>query len=136
MFSPHVLRVRVWGERVRRPILTACAATLLGACTLGGPVFPRAADDGAAGVVLAAMPCAQSAPDVDDDGLSDPCELELARAFAPLLVVAPEGCNWDDGVAPARLGGEYYVGVQPVGGPGTARIVYLPAYYRDCGWQR
>ena len=78
--------------------------------------------------------CFAATEDGDRDGLDDRCELSLARAFAPALMVAPGGCDWDDGVSPARLGGGYYFGVQPVSDTGDIRIAYLPAYYRDCGW--
>jgi hypothetical protein len=76
--------------------------------------------------------CDALSPDQDDDGLSDACELQIARRFAPLLVVAPGGCNWDESVTPARLGGAYLFGVERVNE--RLRIAYLPAYYRDCGW--
>ena len=46
-------------------------------------------------------------PDSDADGLSDLCEAQIARAFAPVLVVAAGGCDWDSSVSVARLGGEY-----------------------------
>ncbi len=74
-------------------------------------------------------------PGVDRDGdqLSDACELALARAFAPLLRVAAGACNRDGEHTDQRLAGEYLYGVQPVDGD-TVRVVYLPAYHRDCGW--
>ena len=71
-----------------------------------------------------------SAPDSDRDGISDTCELELAERFAPLLVARSGGCNWDAAVARPR--GGYFVAVQPV--DSVLRVVYLPAYFRDCGW--
>lgn len=77
--------------------------------------------------------CATGA-DSDKDRLSEECELAFARAFAPELIVARGDCNWDASVGEGRLGGEYYFGVQKVG-PDTVRIAYLPAYYRDCGWE-
>jgi hypothetical protein len=70
--------------------------------------------------------------DQDADGLSDACELALARAFAPVLRVAAGGCNWEGSAVPARPGGGYYFGAQPVGD--QVRLIFLPAYYRDCGW--
>lgn len=70
--------------------------------------------------------------DGDGDGLSDACELALARTFAPLLMVRGGGCNWDSSAPNARLGGGYFHAVQPV--DGGVRIAYLPAYFRDCGW--
>lgn len=69
--------------------------------------------------------------DSDLDGMADDCELGLARAFAPALVVTAGGCDWD-----ASLGrplGAYLYGVQR-SDDDRVRIAYLPAYYRDCGW--
>lgn len=74
--------------------------------------------------------CDEKGEDHDADGLSTSCETELARSFAPRLVVAPGGCNWDG--AAARTGGGYFFGAQP--SDSTVRVVYLPAYFRDCGW--
>lgn len=68
--------------------------------------------------------------DTDLDSLSDECELALATAFAPLLVVDTSDCRWQTGRQ--RIGGGYYHGVQPTGG-GRIAIAYLPAYYIDCG---
>ena len=68
--------------------------------------------------------------DSDRDGLSDSCELALARAFSPSLVVRSGGCNWS--AENTRLAGGYYFAVQPV--DSLVRIAYLPAYFRDCGW--
>lgn len=67
--------------------------------------------------------------DRDADGLSDACELGLARAFAPVLMVRAAGCNWDTSVRPARPGGGYLHAVQRAGA--TVRVAYLPAYFRD-----
>src|SRR5262245_52775730 len=66
--------------------------------------------------------------DSDADGLSDDCELALARAFAPELRVSMRGCNWDTSVQPARPGGEYYFAAQPLDNT-SVRLAYLPAYY-------
>lgn len=68
--------------------------------------------------------------DRDGDGLSDACETELAYAFAPLLRVRTDGCNWDEDAG--RLGGGYFYAVQPV--DSVIRVAYMPAYFRDCGW--
>ena len=76
--------------------------------------------------------CFQAATDTDADGVDDNCELAVAAAFAPLLVVNPSGCNWDTTVKPARLGGGYLFAVQRLGD--ALRVAYLPAYFRDCGW--
>ncbi|MEX1181709.1 MAG: hypothetical protein WEF86_00635 [Gemmatimonadota bacterium] len=70
--------------------------------------------------------------DRDHDGLSDECERELARAFAPHLVVRSGGCDWDESVSPHRIGGGYRFAVEPYGD--AVRIAYLPAYFVDCGW--
>jgi hypothetical protein len=77
--------------------------------------------------------CTSGAPDSDHDGLSDLCESTLARAFAPVLVVEPGGCDWDASTVPGRVGGAYLFGVAPAGGD-AVRVAYLPAYFRDCGW--
>lgn len=76
--------------------------------------------------------CEDKATDHDRDGLSDACELGLAIAFAPILVVRSAGCNWDRSVLPSRLAGGYFHAVQPV--DAIVRIAYLPAYFQDCGW--
>lgn len=91
--------------------------------------------DGPTGLVLSwsEETCVLAGDDEDGDGLDDGCELALARAFAPELVVASGGCDWDDGVSPARPAGGYYFAVQR-SRSGPIRIAYLPAYYRDCGW--
>ncbi|HEX2189846.1 MAG TPA: hypothetical protein VHG51_13145, partial [Longimicrobiaceae bacterium] len=75
---------------------------------------------------------AEPARDLDRDGVADRCEHELAAAFAPLLVVDERECGWDPGLR--RLGGEYLYAVQRRPSGGGMRIVYMPAYYRDCGW--
>ena len=78
----------------------------------------------------AALPCSAGA-DEDADGLSDDCELAFATTFAPVLRTAEGGCNWD--AQNERLGGGYYLAVMPVDAQ-TVGLLYLPAYYRDCGW--
>ncbi len=77
--------------------------------------------------------CAAVQEDVDRDGLEDRCELALAKAFAPVMITAEGGCNWDGEVSPARLRGAYLYAVQSV--EDVYRIAYLPAYFRDCGWR-
>ena len=69
--------------------------------------------------------------DLDYDGIHDGCENGLAQYFAPLMVADPD-CVWDTGNG--RLGGDYAYAVEyrTQGAPGY-RIVYMPAYYRDCG---
>jgi hypothetical protein len=96
---------------------------------LGGCTPSAARWTGSTGITFDCNPL----PDSDVDGLGDACELGLARAFAPALRVSQHACNWDTSVEPARLGGEYYFGAQPNAANGV-RLVYLPAYYRDCGW--
>lgn len=78
------------------------------------------------------LPCAPApdAADMDADHLSDACELELASRFAPTLMIAPGGCNWD--AENDRPGGGYFFAVQRV--DFVIRVAYLPAYFRDCGW--
>lgn len=120
-----------------RALLT-CAPLLAGACAPPGRV-PLTATWHATAVPIGlsvASDCVESAGDRDVDGLTDACELALARAFAPWLVIAEGGCNWDTSVTPARPGGEYYFAARPLDRAGAmVRIAYLPAYYRDCGWR-
>ena len=71
-----------------------------------------------------------SGPDSDRDGLSDQCELSLATRFAPALVVSTGACNWVPEAE--RLGGAYFFGARPT--VDGIRLVYLPAYFMDCGW--
>jgi hypothetical protein len=62
--------------------------------------------------------------DIDGDGFSDTCELNLARAFAPTMAIS----------ANDQAGGEPYWVVRPVPErPNTVLIGYLPAYYIDLG---
>lgn len=80
------------------------------------------------------MACLTPGTDVDIDGMDDNCEHQLAVAFAPGLQVDGSECNWDGALG--RVGGEYYYGVQLInpGNGSRVRIVYLPAYYKDCGY--
>jgi hypothetical protein len=71
------------------------------------------------------------AEDTDLDGIVDACELALARAFAPAMVVTAGGCDWD--ATAERPLGAYLYGVQRSEG-NRVRVAYLPAYFRDCGW--
>jgi hypothetical protein len=75
--------------------------------------------------------CAAAAVDRDVDGLHDVCELELARAFAPALVVDRNDCSWNG----SRLAGGYVYAVQRIADARAIRIAYLPALFRDCGWE-
>jgi hypothetical protein len=93
-------------------------------------LFPSVGATQPTPVVLAE--CATSAGrDTDRDGLPDICEARVARVFAPILVARGGGCNWN---ADARmLAGGYFFAVAPV--QKTIRVAYLPAYFRDCGWE-
>src|SRR5688500_12486484 len=77
----------------------------------------------------------QTAQFIDCVGTRDPltadCAFQFASAFAPVLAVRSAGCNWDD--TQQRLGGGYFFAAQRV--DSIVRVAYLPAYFRDCGWQ-
>ncbi len=65
-----------------------------------------------------------SIADTDKDWLADHCELELARGFAPTWGMAyNEGCPGAEPVWAVK----YFYSNQ------TVRLVFLPAYYDDCG---
>lgn len=73
-----------------------------------------------------------AAPCVDGTAtLSAACRAALAERFAPTLIVAPGGCNWD--TSTRRLGGGYFFAVERL--DTVVRIAYLPAYFMDCGWR-
>jgi hypothetical protein len=76
----------------------------------------------------------RAGPDRDRDGLSDTCELRLARAFAPELVTSPVACDRTAGDPTAALEGGWLHAVGPTPRPERVRLAYLPAYARDCGW--
>jgi hypothetical protein len=78
--------------------------------------------------------CATEGADSDEDGLIDECEFDLARRFAPLLNASAEACNVVGRAESRRIGGGYLHAVAP-DSQGGARIAYLPAYFRDCGWE-
>lgn len=61
--------------------------------------------------------------DTDGDGIADPCERELARAFAPMM----RSHRFDD------VRGESYWAVQFGSFRGEYRIAYLLGYYWDHG---
>jgi hypothetical protein len=67
--------------------------------------------------------------DLDLDGLDDNCERSLADAFRPHFVFNPTDCNI--GGAP-HWAAKYFpkagVNLKP-----TVRIIYMAAYYQDCG---
>jgi hypothetical protein len=79
--------------------------------------------------------CLAAEHDRDADAVDDECELALARALAPELVVDPRDCSWDAAARPPRLAGGYLFAAQTAPDGQAIRIAYLPAYYRDCGWQ-
>lgn len=70
--------------------------------------------------------------DIDYDGVDNACENAVAASFAPELVLAHD-CNWDYSLD--RMGGEYLFAVERrVDAIGSyLRVVYLHAYYIDCG---
>jgi hypothetical protein len=86
----------------------------------------------ATGVLLTT--CSAPAADADQDGFTDDCELSLATRFAPFLNASAAACNVIGSADSRKLGGGYLYAVAP-GARGGARIAYLPAYFRDCGWE-
>lgn len=131
-------------------------ALLFGACDDSEPVIEPGVSpvkvieqedpcDGCPGIYLPAWTpdaCFRPAPskDLDFDGVHDYCENALAAAFAPMMMFASD-CDWDYSVDGGRMGGEYFWVVDK-GRPrwtltgwklADIRIVYIPAYYRDCG---
>jgi hypothetical protein len=85
------------------------------------------------GIAVAPAPCLDVLPDSDGDGLSDACELALARAFAPRLLLHDTRCTLPAAGAGGHIAGGYFHAAQPA--RGMVRLVYMPAYYRDCGWR-
>lgn len=102
-------------------VLAACASGPRPSRTIGGLTIP-----------LSFTECSSASGDADRDNLDDRCELALAQAFAPMLVVDRRDCLWRDDVSPPRLGGGYLFAAQPA--PNGVRLAYLPAYFEDCGW--
>jgi hypothetical protein len=67
--------------------------------------------------------------DQDQDGLSDYCELQLARSFAPMLHFAgDEQCGGGEGYWAAKAIDSYFTGT-----PEQVKLGYLMAHYDDCG---
>lgn len=67
--------------------------------------------------------------DIDRDGLEDDCERQLAESFLPSFATSPYDCD---------LGGRpHWAAKYFPPGPGvstpTVRIIYLHAFYQDCG---
>ena len=108
---------------------TVAAAVLLTVLAAGCRSEPASPTPPSAPAVV---DCAGAGPDSDGDGLSDACELHLARGFAPILVTSSTTCNVEANAAGRRLGGGYLFLVRPT--PAGALIAYLPAYFQDCGW--
>ena len=115
-----------------RFIWQAGAAALLLATVAACAGNPAVVPAEHAGIAAAAGPCLDETPDQDADGLSDDCETALATAFAPLLMMHRTRCTLPSAHAEDRVPGGYFHAAQPV--RGVVRLVYMPAYYRDCGW--
>jgi len=62
--------------------------------------------------------------DIDHDWLDDNCELEIARAFAP---------QWGLSTNDACPGGEPAWAAKYWPTYAFVRVIYMPAYYQDCG---
>lgn len=107
----------------------ALAAVLLTACG-SARLTPSLPIEGG-WAPLPAM-CAAEGTDSDGDGLTDECELNLATAFAPVLMQSSTRCTPPPARPRSGIPGGYLHAVQRVGG--AIRLVYMPAYYRDCGW--
>jgi hypothetical protein len=125
-----------------------CAGRVVGALLIGsvlpacgrpasrvpaGAIAPEIASDWDAGRCAPSPIAAAPRVDADADALDDGCELALAGAFAPELVVDPTECLWLADARPARLAGGYLFAARPLDA-GAVRLAYLPAYSRDCGW--
>lgn len=85
------------------------------------------------GIAVAPQPCLDEVPDGDGDGLSDACEFALATAFAPRLLLHDTRCTLPAAGSGGHIAGGYFHAAQPA--RGMVRLVYMPAYYRDCGWR-
>ena len=116
-------------RRVVQPFLLAVSSMLIWACAGAQPQAPVAEPPG-----IAAAPgrCIDALPDTDRDGLADACELALSQAFAPLLMMHATRCTLPAPGSAQRVAGGYFHAAQPA--QGVVRLVYMPAYYRDCGW--
>jgi hypothetical protein len=111
--------------RITTVVLMALAAA---GCATGA----RAPATEPVGIAAVSGPCLATEPDADADGVSDGCEQALASAFAPLLRMHETRCTLPSNQHGRRIPGGYMHAAQPV--DGTVRLVYMPAYYRDCGW--
>ena len=100
-------------------------------CDPGPGPGPQTPNNSGIALAYSWSSCLAAMQDVDADGIDDNCEIALAQAFAPMLMVDQNECNWDASLD--RVGGEYYYMVrQPHGGSDRIRIAFMPAYYRDC----
>jgi len=73
--------------------------------------------------------------DVDGDGIVDSCERALAADFGPYMRQSLSECSWaETDTQLMRLKGEYYYVVVKDASGLMTQIVYLPSYYRDCGY--
>jgi hypothetical protein len=117
-------------RRRRTPYLVAAMALFAGGCagvtSQGATVEPD-------GIDAAPASCLDAMPDSDEDGLGDACELALSRAFAPLLMMHSTRCTLPSTEADGHIPGGYFHAAQPA--HGVVRLIYMPAYYRDCGWR-
>ena len=122
------------GSRTVRPSAALRIVELLVVAALGCARPVREGPPAAEGLSLpwTAETCAGSAVDADGDGMDDRCELALAQAFAPELMVDARDCLWTAAPSPRRLGGGYLFAAQRTAE--GARLAFMPAYYRDCGW--
>jgi hypothetical protein len=68
--------------------------------------------------------------DLDLDGVDDNCERSLAEAFRPHFVFSPYDCNIGGG---PHWAAKYYPVKTGVVSKPTVRIVYMAAFYQDCG---
>lgn len=120
--------------RILRNIGVSAMLILIAAsCARLRPPAPLGVADDPPGITVATGPCLDAVPDTDRDGMSDGCELALARAFAPRLMLHATRCTLPSAGSEGHIAGGYFHAAQPVGG--IVRLVYLPAYYRDCGWR-
>lgn len=140
--SDRVLQGMALSRTEWRPVVwIGAGVACVGISAACGPFPPLPTDPGAAGdptglAVNWSWPaCATAEVDLDRDGLDDRCEFALTQAFAPVLVVSATSCNWAPDARPPRPGGGYRFAAGRGEAPGSIRVAYLPAYYRDCGWK-
>lgn len=100
------------------------------ACAPARPVDPAPEP---AGIALTPSACSEATADTDSDGLTDACEHALATAFAPVLMMHHTRCTAPPSGASRGIPGGYFHAAQRT--EEGVRLVYMPAYYRDCGWR-